>query len=121
MRGRTITEEPEEEAESLPDAPAAPTPAKRGRRPRAARGSGGNGVAAPPPSAAGANGAAGFEVKTKFPVARIKRIMQADEDVGKVAQVTPVVVCTSLSNLNVPPSSAKCSLIPLSQFPTPRI
>ncbi len=37
--------------------------------------------------------AEGIEVKTKFPVARIKRIMQADEDVGKVAQVTPVVVC----------------------------
>jgi hypothetical protein len=36
----------------------------------------------------------GIEVKTKFPVARIKRIMQADEDVGKVAQVTPVAVCT---------------------------
>lgn len=34
-----------------------------------------------------------FEIKTKFPVARIKRIMQADEDVGKVAQVTPVAVC----------------------------
>lgn len=36
---------------------------------------------------------AGIEVKTKFPVARIKRIMQADEDVGKVAQVTPIAVC----------------------------
>lgn len=35
-------------------------------------------------------------VKTKFPVARIKRIMQADEDVGKVAQVTPVIVCKSI-------------------------
>lgn len=35
----------------------------------------------------------GIEVRTKFPVARIKRIMQADEDVGKVAQVTPVAVC----------------------------
>jgi hypothetical protein len=35
----------------------------------------------------------GIEVKTKFPVARIKRIMQADEEVGKVAQVTPVAVC----------------------------
>ena len=35
----------------------------------------------------------GIEVKTKFPVARIKRIMQADEDVGKVAQVTPIAVC----------------------------
>jgi hypothetical protein len=33
-------------------------------------------------------------IKSHFPVARIKRIMQADDDVGKVAQVTPVVVCT---------------------------
>ncbi|KAF2228109.1 histone-fold-containing protein [Elsinoe ampelina] len=38
----------------------------------------------------------GIEVKTKFPVARIKRIMQADEDVGKVAQVTPVVMAKAL-------------------------
>jgi len=38
--------------------------------------------------------------KSRFPVARIKKIMQADEDVGKVAQVTPVAVCMSL-----PPSS----------------
>ena len=38
----------------------------------------------------------GIEVKTKFPVARIKRIMQADEDVGKVAQVTPTAVCKSI-------------------------
>jgi hypothetical protein len=37
----------------------------------------------------------GIEVKTKFPVARIKRIMQADEDVGKVAQATPTAVCKS--------------------------
>lgn len=42
--------------------------------------------------------AASIEVKTKFPVARIKRIMQADEDVGKVAQVTPIAVCTYLTN-----------------------
>ncbi|KAL4992347.1 histone-fold-containing protein [Aspergillus falconensis] len=40
--------------------------------------------------------AAGIEVKTKFPVARIKRIMQADEDVGKVAQVTPIAVSKAL-------------------------
>ena len=39
----------------------------------------------------------GIEVKTKFPVARIKRIMQADEDVGKVAQATPTAVCKSAS------------------------
>jgi Histone-like transcription factor (CBF/NF-Y) and archaeal histone len=37
----------------------------------------------------------GPDIKTKFPVARIKRIMQADEDVGKVASVTPIVVCKS--------------------------
>jgi hypothetical protein len=36
-------------------------------------------------------------IKNHFPVARIKRIMQADDDVGKVAQVTPVVVCTYLA------------------------
>lgn len=44
--------------------------------------------------------AEGIEVKTKFPVARIKRIMQADEDVGKVAQVTPVAVCKFSSHPN---------------------
>lgn len=38
----------------------------------------------------------GVVIKTKFPVARIKRIMQADEDVGKVAQVTPVIVSKAL-------------------------
>ena len=40
----------------------------------------------------------GIEVKTKFPVARIKRIMQADEDVGKVAQVTPTAVCKFIAS-----------------------
>lgn len=34
----------------------------------------------------------GIVVKTKFPVARIKRIVQADEEVGKVATGTPVTV-----------------------------
>lgn len=42
----------------------------------------------------------GPDIRTKFPVARIKRIMQSDEDVGKVAQVTPIVV--SKSNLHPP-------------------
>lgn len=41
----------------------------------------------PPPS---------IDIRTKFPVARIKRIMQADEEVGKVAQVTPVAVNKAL-------------------------
>jgi hypothetical protein len=31
--------------------------------------------------------------KTAFPVARIKKIMQMDEEVGKVAQATPIVIC----------------------------
>lgn len=35
----------------------------------------------------------GIDVKTKFPVARIKRIMQADEDVGKLAMAAPIAVC----------------------------
>jgi hypothetical protein len=43
----------------------------------------------------------GIEVRTKFPVARIKRIMQADEDVGKVAQVTPVAVCKFLTSTSL--------------------
>ncbi|RHZ72779.1 hypothetical protein CDV55_107452 [Aspergillus turcosus] len=47
----------------------------------------------PPPQP---NPVANIEVKTKFPVARIKRIMQADEDVGKVAQVTPIAVSKAL-------------------------
>lgn len=38
-------------------------------------------------------------IKNHFPVARIKRIMQADDDVGKVAQVTPVVVCKSRQHI----------------------
>lgn len=38
----------------------------------------------------------GVDLKTSFPVARIKRIMQADEDIGKVAQVTPHVVSRAL-------------------------
>lgn len=53
-------------------------------------------VAPMPEEALQARPGAGIEVKTKFPVARIKRIMQADEDVGKVAQVTPVAVCMYL-------------------------
>ncbi|KAJ3159553.1 hypothetical protein HDU86_001562 [Geranomyces michiganensis] len=34
--------------------------------------------------------------KTKFPVARIKKIMRTDDDVGKVAQVTPVLISKAL-------------------------
>ena len=34
---------------------------------------------------------------SRFPPARIKRIMQADEEVGKVAAVVPVIICKLLS------------------------
>ncbi|KAH9245480.1 hypothetical protein BASA83_001625 [Batrachochytrium salamandrivorans] len=33
---------------------------------------------------------------TKFPAARIKKIMRLDEDVGKVAQVTPLLISKAL-------------------------
>ncbi|PVU93502.1 hypothetical protein BB561_003254 [Smittium simulii] len=36
------------------------------------------------------------KIKTKFPVARIKRIMQMDEDVGKMAQATPILISKAL-------------------------
>lgn len=34
--------------------------------------------------------------KTKFPPSKIKRIMQSDKDVGKIAQATPVAVGKAL-------------------------
>lgn len=49
-------------------------------------------VAPPPPAPA----IAPSPVRTKFPTARIKRIMQADEEVGKVAQQTPIAVGKAL-------------------------
>ena len=36
------------------------------------------------------------KIKTHFPAARIKKIMQSDEDIGKVAQATPVIVGRAL-------------------------
>ena len=59
-------------------------------------------------SAAGAS-PSGVTIKTKFPVARIKRIMQADEDVGKVSQVTPVAVCTYPLVRNAPVAFLACA------------
>lgn len=47
------------------------------------------------------NPAENIVIKNHFPVARIKRIMQADDDVGKVAQVTPVVVCKFSSHFSI--------------------
>ncbi|TKA82644.1 hypothetical protein B0A55_00739 [Friedmanniomyces simplex] len=74
----------------LPDAPSA-----RGARKGAmqtARGSLSNGNG----QQANTDPTLGVTLKTSFPVARIKRIMQADEDIGKVAQVTPHVVSRAL-------------------------
>ncbi|KAJ3332410.1 hypothetical protein HDU76_000336 [Blyttiomyces sp. JEL0837] len=34
--------------------------------------------------------------KSRFPVARIKKIMRTDDDVGKVAQVTPILISRAL-------------------------
>lgn len=50
-------------------------------------------------------------MKTKFPVARIKRIVQADEDVGKVAQSTPVAVSKALElfMISLALGSAQCA------------
>lgn len=96
-----------EDGDYYPDAP--PTKRPRGRPP----GSGRNQLAttssngrpsssslqqqsAATPSQPSTDPTLGVELKTSFPVARIKRIMQADEDVGKVAQVTPHVVSRAL-------------------------
>ncbi|MCJ1395518.1 hypothetical protein MMC18_008404 [Xylographa bjoerkii] len=57
----------------------------------------------------------GIEVKTKFPVARIKRIMQADEDVGKVAQVTPTAVLTKAASQARSKSAKKVTAAHLKQ------
>ncbi|CUM63565.1 uncharacterized protein PRCAT00001143001 [Priceomyces carsonii] len=35
-------------------------------------------------------------IKTHFPAARIKKIMQSDEEIGKVAQATPVIIGRAL-------------------------
>ncbi|KAI7492209.1 hypothetical protein KC357_g1277 [Hortaea werneckii] len=93
-----------EDGDYYPDAP--PTKRPRGRPP----GSGRNQLATSSsngrpssllqqpgnPSHPSTDPTLGVELKTSFPVARIKRIMQADEDVGKVAQVTPHVVSRAL-------------------------
>lgn len=86
----------EEDDEYMPDAPA-----KRSRRVKQEPSDMSNGMvsaaaAAPPPPASNEDPTLGCQLNTSFPVARIKRIMQADEDIGKVAQVTPTVVSRAL-------------------------
>lgn len=36
------------------------------------------------------------KIKTHFPPAKVKKIMQTDEDIGKVSQATPVIAGRSL-------------------------
>jgi len=48
--------------------------------------------------------------QTKFPVARIKKIMQKDEEVGKVAQATPVVISKALELFLQHVVEASCSV-----------
>lgn len=74
------TEESMQDADYTPDASLAMPP-----MPGMGNGSAGSSMLPP--------NADSIIIKNHFPVARIKRIMQADDDVGKVAQVTPVVVC----------------------------
>ncbi|CAN6627245.1 negative cofactor 2 complex subunit alpha [Trichomonascus vanleenenianus] len=48
------------------------------------------------------------EIKTRFPVARIKRLMQSDDDIGKVAQATPIVVAKALELFMISLVDASC-------------
>lgn len=73
-----------QDADYLPDAASLPALSDHGN----------NGLVAGPPSLP--PNTDNITIKNHFPVARIKRIMQADDDVGKVAQVTPVVVSKAL-------------------------
>ncbi|KAF2001491.1 histone-fold-containing protein [Amniculicola lignicola CBS 123094] len=63
-------------------------PAVKGKKPKDIVGTEGGHTTLP--------GTEHIKITSHFPVARIKRIMQADDDVGKVAQVTPVVVSKAL-------------------------
>lgn len=87
----------EEEDEYMPDAQAPSI--KRQRRTRKEPDAMNGSIDAQIPSfqsESGGDPTLGCQLKTSFPVARIKRIMQADEDIGKVAQVTPTVVSRAL-------------------------
>ncbi len=80
--------EPDEEDDSYPPQGSAPAGRRKKQKPDT--------PAQVIASRGGPGPSLGIDVKTKFPVARIKRIMQADEDVGKVAQATPTAVSKAL-------------------------
>ncbi|AET41063.1 negative cofactor 2 transcription regulator complex subunit BUR6 Ecym_7217 [Eremothecium cymbalariae DBVPG len=52
--------------------------------------------AIPGPLATGDSASPFAKIKTHFPPAKIKKIMQTDEDIGKVSQATPVITGRSL-------------------------
>lgn len=56
-----------------------------------------------------------------FPLQRVKKIMQADEDVGKVAQATPVVVCKWNAGVDVESRGLTSSLSFLSPSQIPGV
>ncbi|KAF1830905.1 DNA polymerase epsilon subunit C [Decorospora gaudefroyi] len=89
MPRRVNKEESMLDADYTPDAPI-PLLAETGTTPATGNGIGADADAEYTPSPDN------ITIKNHFPVARIKRIMQADDDVGKVAQVTPVVVSKAL-------------------------
>ncbi|KAF2875352.1 histone-fold-containing protein [Massariosphaeria phaeospora] len=84
---RGIKSEPMQDADYVPDASEGP----RGKKPKV-----GNGTSGAPAEPTALPGTEHIKITYHFPVARIKRIMQADDDVGKVAQVTPVAVSKAL-------------------------
>jgi hypothetical protein len=45
--------------------------------------------------------------RPQFPTARIKKIMQEDEEIGKVAAGAPIVICES----SAPSSSSFCLIV----------
>ncbi|EON64487.1 hypothetical protein W97_03719 [Coniosporium apollinis CBS 100218] len=96
--GKTVTRKEstmeEEDADWTPEKAAVPVRAAKPRATKKAKIEASPELPDKAPPAAAAE--IEIEIKTKFPVARIKRIMQADEEVGKVAQVTPHVVSKAL-------------------------
>jgi hypothetical protein len=47
-----------------------------------------------------------ISISKKIQKARIKKIMQKDEEVGKVAQATPIVICASIGLGASPPTNS---------------
>ena len=59
------------------------------------------------------------KIKTHFPAARIKKIMQLDDDIGKVAQATPIIVGRALEIFMA--NLVECAIIELRKQGVKRI